>query len=124
MEKIRENKIAKIIIGVGISIIITLLGIFIFSVVLTYTNISEGTIPVVIIAITCVSILIGATITTRRFSKNGMIIGGIIGGTYILTLYLISSILNTGFNINIYTLFMMILGVVSGIIGGILGINS
>ena len=124
MEKIKENKLAKILIGVGISVLITLLGIFIYSIILAYTNIQESTIPVVIIAITCISILIGATITTRKISKNGMIIGGTIGGIYIIIIYLISSIVNTGFNVNIYTVFMIILGIIAGIVGGILGINS
>ena len=49
---------------------------------------------------------------------------GIIGGTYVILLYLISSILNTGFNLNIYTVLMIIAGIISGIIGGIIGVNT
>ena len=124
MENIKENKYMKILKGLLISFVITLIGIFIFSLILTYSNISESTIPMVIIAISFVSILIGSTISTRKVRKNGMINGGLIGGIYILMLYLISSIINTGFNVNIYTIFMIVLGILAGLVGGILGINT
>ena len=110
--------------GIIISFLITLITIFIFSIILTYTNISENIIPIVIIGLTFISILIGSIITMRNIPKNGLINGAIIGGVYVIMLYLISSILNTGFSLNIYTIFMIIAGIVSGIIGGIIGINT
>ena len=124
MENVKENTYIKIFKGLIMSFTITLIGILIFALILTYSNISESTIPIVIIAISFVSILIGSTISTRKISKNGMINGGIIGGIYIAILYLISSIVNTGFSVNIYTIFMIILGIIAGLVGGILGINS
>ena len=124
MENIKENKYIKLLIGIISSMILTLIGLFIYAILLSYTNISEKTIPIVIIAISFVSILISSTITVHKCSKNGMINGGIIGGAYILILYIISSALNTGFNVNIYTVIMIILGIAAGVIGGIIGINS
>lgn len=124
MEEVKENVYLKLLKGLGISIMVTLIGIFLFAVLLTYTNISESTIPIVIIAISFVGILIGATISTRKISKNGMINGGIIGGTYVILLYLLSSLLGAGFSFNIYTIIMMIAGIIAGLLGGILGINS
>ena len=53
-----------------------------------------------------------------------MINGGAIGGIYVLLLYLISSIINTGFDLNVYTIVMIVLGIIAGLIGGIIGINS
>lgn len=124
MEEVKENVYLKLLKGLGISIMVTLIGIFLFAVLLTYTNISESTIPIVIIAISFVGILIGATISTRKISKNGMMNGGIIGGTYVILLYLLSSLLGAGFSFNIYTIIMMIAGIIAGLLGGILGINS
>ena len=60
----------------------------------------------------------------KSINKNGMMNGAIIGGTYVILLYLISSLLNTGFALNIYTIIMIISGIISGIIGGILGVNT
>ena len=121
----RENKkYFNIIKGIGIAFIITLLGIFVFSLLLTYTKISENTISPVIIIISAISILIGANISTRKLNKNGMLNGALIGGIYILLIYLISSIINSQFSINIYSIFLIIFGIIAGLIGGILGINS
>lgn len=124
MEEVKENIYLKLLKGLGISIIVTLIGIFLFAVLLTYTNISESTIPIVIIAISFISILIGATISTRKITKNGMMNGGIIGGSYVILLYLLSSLLGAGFAFNIYTMIMIIAGIIAGLVGGILGINS
>ena len=118
------NTIVKLGKGLLISILVTLLAIFIFSILLAYTNISERVIPIVIIIMTFISILIGSIISMRKVSNNGMINGAIIGGTYVMLLYLISSILNTGFGLNVYTIIMVIAGIISGIIGGIIGVNS
>ena len=119
-----NSNIIKIFKGLMFSFLITLVSVFLFSVILTYTNISEKIIPIVIIILTFISILIGTMIGIRKISKNGLINGAIIGGTYVILLYLISSILNTGFSLNIYTIFMIIAGIISGIIGGIIGINT
>lgn len=119
-----NNGVVKILKGIIYSFIITLISIFIFSIILTYTELSERTIPIVIIILTFISILIGSIIGVRKLAKNGMINGGIIGGIYVVLLYLISSILNTGFTFNIYTILMVVLGIISGIIGGIIGVNT
>lgn len=121
----KSNSIAsKIAKGLLISFLVTLVTIFIFSILLTYTNISESIIPTVIIVLTFISILIGAIISMKKTSKNGLINGGIIGGTYVVLLYLISSFLNTGFSLNAYTIGMIIAGIIAGIIGGIIAVNT
>lgn len=118
-----NNGILRITKGLSISFIISLISIFLFSIILTYSNISEKIIPTVIIVLTFISVFVGAIFSTKRVNKNGMLNGGIIGGGYVLLLYLISSIINTGFNLNMYTILMIILGIIAGLIGGIVGIN-
>ncbi len=45
------------------------------------------------------------------------------GGGYILILYLISSLLNVRFSLNMQSIIMIVVGVVFGILGGIIGVN-
>lgn len=123
MEANSNNMAIRIFKGLLFSLVITLVSIFIFSIVLTYSNISESTIPIVIVVLTFISIFIGTIIGVRKISKNGMLNGAIIGGSYVLLLYFISSLLNTGFTLNIYTIIMIVAGIISGIIGGIIGVN-
>lgn len=123
--QIGENKtIINIVKGVGISLISTIILLIIFSIVLTYTNIQENVINPVIMLITAISILIGSSLGNIKIKKNGLINGGIIGGIYILTIYLISSILNWNFSLNIQSIIMIIVSIIFGILGGIIGVNK
>lgn len=110
--------------GILISFLFTLCMLIIYSVLLVYTSLSEQTIRPVIITITGVSILIGSSLGTRKLHKNGMISGGIIGASYILLLYLISSTVNSNFSINWVTIIMIIVGLIGGIFGGVIGVNT
>lgn len=122
--QINENKtLINILKGVGISLIFTLVMLIIFSIILTYTNIQENVINPVIMIITAISILIGSSLGNIKIRKNGLINGGIIGAVYIIIIYLISSILNWRFSLNIQSVIMIIAAVVFGILGGIIGVN-
>lgn len=109
--------------GIVTSIIITLILLFIFSLLLTYTDVQESTIPTVTIIITGISILIGSSISTIKISKNGILNGGAIGFIYIFLLYIISSTVQTGFSLNLYSIVMIIVSIITGMIGGIMGVN-
>lgn len=75
-----ENKTIKnIFIGVGISLIITLISLIIFSIILTYTNVQESVINPVIMIITAISILIGSSLVNAKIRRNGLINGAIVG---------------------------------------------
>lgn len=120
MEKIINN-IAK---GVGIAFLVTVVLLLIFAGLLTYTEISESMTNPVIIIITAISILIGSSIGNLKIKKNGLVNGALIGGIYIFTIYLISSILNWKFGLEIQSIIMIVIGMVFGILGGIIGVNK
>lgn len=115
------NNIAK---GVGIALLTTFILLLIFAILLTYTKISEKMINPVIIVITAVSILIGSSIENIKIKKNGLVNGALIGGIYIFTIYLISSILNWRFGLEIQSIIMIVVGMIFGILGGIIGVNK
>ncbi len=123
MENLKSNQFITIIKGALFSIIATLIFLFIYSIILTYTNVSENTINVVIMFITGISILIGSSLATRKIKKMGLVNGGIIGAIYILILYLISSIINSQFTLETNSIIMIVVGIIAGIIGGIVGVN-
>ena len=52
-----------------------------------------------------------------------MVNGGIIGFIYVLIIYILSSLLGNSFTLNIYSIIMVISGIVAGAIGGIVGVN-
>ena len=119
----KSSNMIRIIKGSIISIVITLLLMLLFAILLTYTNIKENTIKPVIIVISGISILIGSSISTLKINKNGILNGGLVGFLYVTCLYLISSIINVGFRINLYSIIMILVCILTGAIGGIIGVN-
>lgn len=125
-ENISENgnNIKKVIKGSAFSIIITLIGLLAYSIILSYTSVSESTIPTIVIIITAISILIGSTISTSNIKKNGIINGMFVGLIYIAIIYLLSSIVTGNFLLNITSIIMIITSVLTGALGGIIGVNK
>ncbi len=109
-----STNLMRIVKGSITAIIITLLLLFIFAILLTYTNLQENIINPVLIVITAISILIGSSISTLKIKKNGLLNGGFVGIIYILTIYLLSSLTGSGFTCNINTIIMMVASIVAG----------
>ena len=118
-----QNNILRIIKGVLISIIISVIGLLIFAIVLTKSNISESIIPITIIIISNLSILIGSIICNKKIEKNGIGNGMLVGLVYLIIIYLISSITIKSFSFNLKSVIMILCSIISGTIGGIIGVN-
>lgn len=118
-----SKNIVKIIKGSTVAIIITLLGLIIYSVILASTGIGENTINYVVIGISALSILIGSIISVSKIAKKGMLNGAIVGGVYIVIIYLLSSIINLNFDINSNSIILIAFSMVAGMLGGVIGVN-
>ena len=115
--------IKVIFLGVGISTILTMLLILIFSLILAKTNFNENYIDCIVTIISGVSLLIGASISAKKLKKRGSIAGGVISIIYMIILYIMSSFIGGNFFISASTMVMFAIGIVLGIIGGIVGVN-
>ena len=116
--------VKNIVKGVIISVIFTLTFLFAFSIILTYTNISESFTTPVIIIITAISIFIGSSLGNLKMRKNGLWNGAIIGGIYLLSIYILSGIINHKFSVTIQSLIIIVAGMICGMFGGIIGVNK
>lgn len=119
----KDSNIVKIVKGSIISILISLILLFIASLILTYTNIGENAIPIIIIIISALSIFTGSLLASKNIKKRGILNGSAVGAIYIITLYLLSSIAITGFSLNLKSFIMLITAIIAGTIGGIVGVN-
>ena len=124
MEESISGNFINILKGVIISIIFTLIFLFIFSIILTYTTISESFITPTIIVITAISIFIGSSIGNIKMKKNGLFNGALIGGIYLLSIYLLSGIINQNFSLSTQSIIIIISGMICGMFGGIIGVNK
>ena len=109
--------------GIVISFAITIILFYILGIILSCTSMPERVINPGIIVITGVSILIATSIVTIKVQDKGMMRGGIIGATYFVLIYLVSSLLLKNFDINVYSAIMFVVSFLCGSIGGIVGIN-
>lgn len=120
-----ENKLnfSAIIRGVIQAYFITLLIFLVFAILITYTNFPESAIPTVVILTTILSIVIAGAKVAKKAKSKGWLNGAVTGITYMIILYIISSLVFTGFVFDKYVLYMMFLGLFAGALGGIIGIN-
>lgn len=109
--------------GILIAFATSIILLIIFSAILTYTSISESTSNIAIILLSAISILFASQSTTRKIKKNGIVNGGIIGGIYIIFMYVLSSIVSGNFSLGINAIIMIISSIIAGMIGGIIGVN-
>ena len=118
-----NKNIIRIAEGSIFAIVISLILLFIYANLLTYTNISEATMTPVVLTISGISILIGSSISSLKIKRQGMINGALVGLIYMIFIYLLSSIMFTGFGLDTKSIIMIIVGTVAGMIGGIIGVN-
>ena len=113
----------KFLKGLSFSILFTLVLFLLFAVILRFSNISDTIIPGIVLIVSIISILCGASICTKNAKSQGWLWGGSVGAAYALLLYSISSLMSTGFSPTYTTIYLISGYILIGAIGGIIGIN-
>lgn len=106
-----------------ISFILSIVLIFILSLIISKTTIAESVIIPGIILISSISIMFGGIRVSRLKKQKGMLNGALLGFIYMFSMYLISSIILKDFSLNLKSMIMFFSGIIAGILGGIIGVN-
>jgi len=109
--------------GLVLAFIVTILLIFIFSMMLTYTNLSESKMNLLNTIVMIISITSGSAYVAIKIKEKGWLNGGILGLAYFLIVLLINLVFLKPFIIDIFLFSRLIISIVMGVIGGIIGIN-
>lgn len=118
-----DNNLLKIVKGSIVAIIITIIGLLIFSILLANTNINENTMMPVVTILSAISILIGSFISVSKIRKKGILNGALVGLIYMISIYIISSCINGNFVLTLNSFILIISAIVAGMLGGIIGVN-
>ena len=110
--------------SIVLSYIISIIFFLIFSFVITYTNVPYSIITPVSVMITLLSIFIPSVVNGKKSSEKGWLTGCITGFTYMFILYIAGCIIFNSPAISSNGIIMIILGVFTGITGSIIGINN
>lgn len=106
-----------------ISIMLSLILIFVLSIAISKTSLKEDIIIPGIISISSISIIVGSIRISKLKKEKGIINGILIGLLYMGSMYIISSIILKDFSLSTKSLIMIISGMMCGVIGGIIGVN-
>lgn len=110
--------------GSIISYIITTIIFIVYGILLTYTDITEEKIQIVVMITTVISVLIGGIIASRGVNSKGLIFGMLVGVIYSIIMIMIGFCILPTLKITSKMIMIFILSISSGGIGGIIGINS
>ncbi len=102
---------------------ITVVFIFIFSLLLTFTNLSESKVPLLNALIMVVAIAAGSIYGARNIKEKGYIVGGVIGIIYYLILILLNFLFLNSFSL-MFSITRLVISFIAGAVGGMIGINS
>lgn len=106
-----------------ISIVFTLILLFVLAVLISQTNMSEGLAKPITIGIVSFVLLVGGFRISKTKKEKGIINGCLLGFLYMGFLYIMSSSVNLDFSLSTASIIMIVLGIIGGAIGGILGVN-
>jgi putative membrane protein (TIGR04086 family) len=118
-----NNSIKHLVIGVLMGFAITAIMLLGYAILITYTDISERSLHMVVTVTTILSVLVAGFDASRGAHSRGWLWGMGAGFLYIAVLAVVMAVLLPGFGVDGRTFLMLVLAVVGGGLGGILGIN-
>lgn len=109
--------------GMGIAFAITCIVLIAYGILLTYTSLSEESLPMVSLICTAVSAAAAGYDWAACMKKKGLLWGALAGVVYGVGLYLITSLAADSFALELSGIMTLIVAAAAGAIGGILGVN-
>ncbi len=111
--------VTGVLVGYAITVII-FLG---YSMLITYTSMSEKNMPIVVAVTTLLSVIVAGFDAAHGAEHRGWLWGMGAGLVYVIILAVIMMVALKGFAFDSQTLTVIILSVAGGGLGGVLGIN-
>ena len=118
-----KSQIKQLIIGVLMGYAITCIVFLAFAMLVTYTQMSERSLPTVVAVTTLLSVMVAGFDAAKGAPNRGWMWGMIAGLTYVAVLAIIMVVLLPGFFVDGRTITVIVLSIAGGGLGGILGIN-
>jgi len=120
-----ENKpqIKQLVIGVIIGYAITCIVFLAYAMLITYTQMSERNLPMVVAVTTLLSVMIAGFDAAKGATQRGWLWGMLAGLIYVFVLGIIMVVMLPGFFVDGRTVTVIVLSIAGGGLGGILGIN-
>lgn len=109
--------------GMLLAFVITFISIFIISLLLRFTNLREGKLPILNNIIMMVSIVISSVYLAMQVKEKGWLNGAFLGLGYYLVIVLLSFVAIKSISLDVITGAKLMVATLTGSIGGMIGIN-
>ena len=109
--------------GMAVAFAVTCIIFIGFGILLTYTNVSEESLPVVSLVCTALSAAAAGYDWAACMRKKGLLWGAAAGVVYTVLLYCITGLASDSFALELSAVMTLIVALAGGAVGGILGIN-
>ena len=109
--------------GLAVAFAITCIIFIGFGILLTYTEISEESLPMVSLVCTALSAGAAGFDWAACMQKRGLLWGMAAGGAYVVLLYMIISLAADRFSLELSLIMTFAVALAGGAVGGILGVN-
>ena len=118
-----STQLKHMTVGVLMAYAITSIAFLGYALLITYTDLSESNLPMVVAITTLLSVLVAGFDAARGAQKRGWIWGMAAGGVYVLIMVIIMVTLLPTFAVDSRTFTTILIGIAGGGLGGMLGIN-
>ena len=123
-KKTADGNIALCLVrGMAVAFAITCIIFIGFGILLTYTEISEESLPVVSLVCTALSAAAAGYDWAACMQKKGILWGAAAGAVYTVLLYLITGLAADSFVLELSGIMTLAVALAGGAVGGILGVN-
>ena len=109
--------------GLAVAFAITCIIFIGFGILLTYTEITEDSLPMVSLVCTALSAGAAGFDWAACMQKRGLLWGMAAGGAYVVLLYMIISLAAERFSLELSLVMTFAVALAGGAVGGILGVN-
>jgi putative membrane protein (TIGR04086 family) len=126
MELVREFKgkqFKHLAIGILVAYAITGIVFLGYAMLITYTNVSERSLPMVVAVTTVLSVMVAGFDAARGAESRGWLWGMLAGFVYILIMAIIMIVMLPDIAVDMRTVMVSVLGIAGGGLGGMFGIN-
>jgi len=120
---INSNSLKHLGIGVCMAFAITCMAFLAYAMLITYTNMSERSLPMVVAITTLLSVMVAGFDAAKGATSRGLLWGMGAGLIYVLIMAIIMIIMLPDFSVDSRTFTVILIGIAGGGLGGILGIN-
>ncbi|MBQ3047729.1 MAG: TIGR04086 family membrane protein [Clostridia bacterium] len=122
--KNKTNIFSCFIKGIFVSLITTLIGIFLFALILKFVNLGDTIIKIVNQIIKILSVLFGVKICLKGNKTKGLLKGIVVGVLYTVFSYFIFSILVSNFAFGLNFLYDILFLGLAGLVCGVIFVNG